>query len=295
MMLQTLPSNTDLEKIQEVMEQDGACIIENVLLPSDLEQLGGELSPYIESSNLGLDEFTGYQTKRIGALFSRSPKCRELAIHKNILKVANRFLKPYCDKIQLHLSQAIAIFSGQKAQNLHRDRYVWGPYLGKEIEPQLNTIWALTDFTQDNGATHVVPKSHLWSFDRHASRSQSIQATMSKGSVLLYSGTIIHGGGENRSSEPRIGINITYCLGWLRTEENMSLSCPPEIARDFPQEITDLLGYSMGNYALGYYSPTKTVEGLPDTLAPEHALGIPFEKWSLTSASEIDEIKNRND
>jgi ectoine hydroxylase-related dioxygenase (phytanoyl-CoA dioxygenase family) len=96
---------------------------------------------------------------------------------------------------------------------------------------------------------------------------------MPRGSVLCYSGTVIHGGGQNRSDAARIGLNITYCLGWLRQEENQFLSCPPQIARTLEPAITDLLGYTMGNYALGYYSNPEMVDGLPDTLPPEIALG----------------------
>ena len=96
---------------------------------------------------------------------------------------------------------------------------------------------------------------------------------MSRGSVLLYSGSVIHGGGANSSAGPRIGMNITYTLGWLRQEENQFLSCPPKIARDLDPELTDLLGYTMGSYALGYFSAPEMIEGQADTLPPEAVLG----------------------
>ena len=96
---------------------------------------------------------------------------------------------------------------------------------------------------------------------------------MPRGSVLCYSGTVVHGGGANRSDAPRVGLNVTYCLGWLRQEENQYLSCPPHIAKDLEPELTDLLGYTMANYALGYYAAPEMIEGLPDTLPPELAIG----------------------
>jgi len=271
--LETLPAASDIEDINNTLKRDGGCIIENVLSSGEIDQILKELDPYIEKATIGFDDFTGRHTKRIGALVARSPACRDIVTHKKTLSAARAFLGPQCDRIQLHLGQIIDILPGQVAQTLHRDRLAWGTYLPIEVEPQFNAIYALTDFTLDNGATHLVPGSQTWPMDRHAKPDESIQAVMSKGSVLIYSGTIIHGGGENRSNAARIGLNITYCLGWLRTEENQMLSCPPEIAKDFSEELTDLLGYTMGNYALGYYSRPEMIEGRPDTLPPEAALG----------------------
>jgi len=153
---------------------------------------------------------------------------------------------------------------------IHRDRWAWGTYL-QGVEPQCNTIWALTDFTAANGATRVAPGSVDWPDDRRPTAEEICQAEMTAGSVLLYSGSVFHGGGENRSDADRMGINITYSLGWLRQEENQYLSCPPELARQYPPELQDLLGYTQGSYALGYYTPPDDPGGR--TSAPEYALG----------------------
>jgi len=283
--LNTLPPDTSADAVTEQLNRDGACIIRDVLSRNEVDQVLAAMNPYIEKASAGNDDFTGRQTKRIGALVSRSAACREVTTHPLIIEAANTFLGPQCDRIQLHLGQIIDILPGQGAQLLHRDRLAWGLHLPKEVEPQFNTIWALTDFTAENGATHVVPDSQSWPLTQQARREDSIQAEMKKGSVLIYSGTVIHGGGENRSSQPRIGMNITYCLGWLRTEENMMLSCPPEVAKNFSKELTDLLGYTMGNYALGYYSPPELIEGMPDTLPPENALGRRVDAWPKITAS----------
>ena len=274
MSLQTLPPDSKASEIVAAMQRDGACIVRDVLSEEQLARLDADLLPWIERSQPGADGFTGRRTKRTGALIARCPECRPVVTHPLILEAANQFLGPYCERIQLHLTQTIAILPGQDAQLLHRDRLAWGGYIPKPIEPQFNTIWALTDFTEENGATHLIPGSHDWPLDRNPkSQSESIQAEMRRGSVLCYSGTVIHGGGANRSSETRIGLNVTYCLSWLRQEENQFLSCPPHIAKDLDPTLTDLLGYTMGNYALGYYSPPEMVDGLPDTLPPEIALG----------------------
>ena len=96
---------------------------------------------------------------------------------------------------------------------------------------------------------------------------------MEAGSVLLYSGSVIHAGGENTTTADRVGLNLTYCLGWLRQEENQYLSCPPAIARTLEPALQALLGYSMGSYALGYFSPpTPPGEG-PEAVPPQYVLG----------------------
>ena len=262
------------EAIVAAMQRDGACIVRDLLSEAELAGLDADLKPWIDRSQPGADDFTGRQTRRTGALVARCPTCRPVVTHPGILAAANAFLGPWCERIQLHLTQTIAIDPGQGAQLLHRDRLAWGGYIPKPIEPQFNTIWALTDFTRENGATHLVPGSQDWPLDRNpTSPDEGVQAEMPRGSVLCYSGSVVHGGGANRSDAPRIGLNITYCLGWLRQEENQFLSCPPHIARDLEPALTDLLGYTMGNYALGYYSHPEMVDGLPDTLPPEIAIG----------------------
>jgi ectoine hydroxylase-related dioxygenase (phytanoyl-CoA dioxygenase family) len=274
MTLQTLSPDSKASEIAAAIHRDGACVVRDVLSEDALARLDTDLAPWIERSEPGADDFTGRHTKRTGALVARCPEVRPVVTHPLILEAANEFLGPYCERIQLHLTQTIDILPGQAAQILHRDRLAWGGYISKSVEPQFNTIWALTDFSEENGATHVIPGSQDWPLDRDPkSPSESIQATMSRGSVLCYSGTVIHGGGANRSDAARIGLNITYCLGWLRQEENQFLSCPPRIAKDLEPELTDLLGYTMGNYALGYYSHPEMVDGLPDTLPPEVAIG----------------------
>ncbi len=274
MRLQTLAPDASSRALVSAMRRDGACIVRDLLSADTLAALMADLKPWIERSQPGRDDFTGRQTRRTGALIARCPTSRPVVIHPLILDAANEFLGPYCERIQIHLTQTIDVLPGQEAQILHRDRFAWGGYIPKPIEPQFNTIWALTDFTEENGATHVIPGSQDWPLDRNPkSRSESIQATMSRGSVLCYSGTVWHGAGANRSHAPRTGLNITYCLSWLRQEENQFLSCPPQIARDLEPALTDLLGYTMGNYALGYYSQPEMKKGLPDTLPPEAVLG----------------------
>jgi len=283
--LQTLPAEAGIETILAAMEADGACIVADALAPALAGTFLDQVMPYVEATCYGGDEFSGKHTRRTGALVARTPACRDIVMDKRILGAAEAFLAPFAERIQLHLTQTIFIDPGEGAQLFHRDRQAWGKHIPASIEPQFNTIWALTDFTADNGATRVVPGSHRWEAGRQPEASEVCQAVMRAGSVLLYSGSVIHSGGENRTREVRMGLNITYCLGWLRQEENQFLSCPPEIAATLPQDLQALLGYTMGNYALGYYSIPFPGEGDSAGIQPpEQAVGsTPRPGFSLTN------------
>src|SRR5580698_6003058 len=271
--LKHLPADVSADQVAAILAADGALILDDVLSHAGIEQVRAEIDPYVEATRDGRDSFTGYQTTRTGALVARSPACRELVMHPAVLAACDTFLLPACDRYQLHLTQVIRIRPGQPRQPLHRDRLAWGGYLQASIEPQFNTIWAMTDFTEANGATQVVPGSPAWPESRKAEPHEVGYAEMKAGSVLVYSGSVIHGGGENRSDTDRIGINITYCLGWLRQEENQYLSCPPAIARTLDPKLQALLGYSMGSYALGYFSPPLAPGEGPEGVPPQYALG----------------------
>jgi ectoine hydroxylase-related dioxygenase (phytanoyl-CoA dioxygenase family) len=270
--LKHLPADAAPEAIAALLDSDGALILDDVITAPEIAEVRAEIDPYVDATADGRDRFTGFQTTRTGALVARSPACRELVMHPAVLAACDVFLKRACDRYQLHLTQVIRIKPGQPRQALHRDRLAWGGFL-KEVEPQLNTIWALTDFTQANGATQVVPGSPSWPEGRKAQPEEVGYAEMKAGSVLVYSGSVIHGGGENQTATDRIGINITYCLGWLRQEENQYLSCPPAIARTLDPKLQALLGYSMGSYALGYFSPPLPPGQGPEAVPPQFALG----------------------
>jgi ectoine hydroxylase-related dioxygenase (phytanoyl-CoA dioxygenase family) len=273
MPLTTLTADASTADVVQQLKQDGALIIKDLISSELVDELTAEVRPYIDTTPTGRDEFTGRTTKRTGALAARSARCRDLIVHELIHNCANEFLKPFTRKIILHLTQTIEIGPGGAAQEIHRDRYAWGAYLPREIEPQFNTIWALTDFTAENGATHCVPGSHVWDWSQKPEAEQVCQAEMTKGSVFIYSGSVLHAGGENRSNAARLGLNLTYCLGWLRQEENQYLSCPPDIAKDFDPVLQDLLGYTQGEYALGYYTEPFGETNGRGIVPPEVALG----------------------
>jgi ectoine hydroxylase-related dioxygenase (phytanoyl-CoA dioxygenase family) len=278
--LTTLSANASQEDILAVIHKDGAVVLRDLTSPAHLARVRAEIQPYVDATPDGEDDFAGRLTTRTGALVARSPACRELILNETVLAAARTFLAPYCARIQLHLGQIIRLKPGQTRQDIHRDRWAWGTYL-KDVEPQFNTIWAISEFTRENGATQVVPGSTQWPDNRKAERGEIAIAEMSSGSALLYTGSVFHGGGANQSSTDRVGMNLTYSLAWLRQEENQYLSCPPEIAKDLEPAMQDLLGYTLGSYALGYYTPPLAPGEGPESTAPEHAVGREIEGGSL--------------
>lgn len=272
--IQRLPaSGATTKDIIANIKRDGAVIVTGLMSEEIAWQIYSETINYVRHAPVGNDTFTGSHTTRTGALVARSSGCCELVTNSQILDVANEFLKPYCDRVQLHLTQIIRIKPGQPEQVLHRDRQAWGKFLPDTIEPQLNTIWALTEFTQANGATQVVPGSQDWELTRRARKDEIVYAEMPRGSVLIYSGSVIHGGGRNSSADERLGINLTYSLAWLRQEENQFLSCPPDVAASLDSKVQELLGYTMGSVACGYYSQLLPAGQAKEVCAPEYALG----------------------
>ena len=229
----------------------GYAIVDKAVASELLDQFEAEVFPFVEMSARGRDVYDGRLTRRTGALIARCPASRQLVMHPLALAVA-RSLMSQVHAVQLHLTQLISIEPGETAQKLHRDQMAFDFYpFPAEYHVQCNTMWALTDFTAENGATHVVPGSSSMS-DAVAASLPEFQAEMSRGSVLFYDGKVLHGGGANQSDGVRRGVNITYSAGWVRQEENQFLACPADIARTLDDDLLRLMGYQQGAFALGY-------------------------------------------
>ena len=152
----------------------------------------------------------------------------------------------------------ISIGPDSPGQSIHRDQWAFDFFeFPSDYDVQCNTIWALTDFTEANGATRLMPGSQQLPNEHTHSVDETVPAEMTKGSCLLYTGKVYHGGGANTSDETRMGLNITYNVGWLRQEENQYLSCPQEVAADLPDDLLRLMGYRIGAYALGYIDDVR--------------------------------------
>ena len=261
--MQHLSPDTPVERVAEVLAADGVCIVDDLAPAELLDRVEDELRPHIEATRPGPDDFSGHQTTRTGALIARSPASRELITNPLVLGAVGAVLG-HSHGFQLHLTQVIGLGPGQPAQYIHRDQWAFDHFpFPQGYEVTCNTIWAMTDFTEENGATRVVPGSNHLEDRLTFTQADTEPAEMRRGSVVLYLGSLYHGGGENRSDHVRYGANLTYVVSWLRQEENQYLACPPEIARTLDDDLLRLMGYARGAYALGYVG---------DLLDPLHAL-----------------------
>jgi len=252
MPVEHLPADADPAVVAELVKEEGAVIVDGVASSDLLDSIEAELRPYLEATPPGPDDFTGYLTRRTGSLIARSPSARQLVMHPLALGTTSKVLA-HATNFQLHLTQAIAIGPGQPAQAIHKDRWAFDFFpFPTGYEVQCNTIWALTEFTEENGATRIVLGSNTADDTQTFAQDDTEPAEMERGSVLFYSGSVNHGGGANQTDQVRIGLNITYNLAWLRQEENQYLATPRELAQTLPVELLRLMGYSRGAYALGY-------------------------------------------
>jgi ectoine hydroxylase-related dioxygenase (phytanoyl-CoA dioxygenase family) len=264
--VQSLDASTDADAVAEVLAEDGCVVVERLTSPETMDAIHDELAAAIDATAVGPDEFSGFNTRRTGCLIARSPTFRALAVDPLVLGTLDRVLGVQATNYQLHLTQLIDIGPGEPAQLVHRDQWAFDFFpFPQGYEVECHTMWAMSDFTEANGATRVIPGSHRWEDKLRPDHSETVAATMRKGSVFIYVGSVYHGGGANRSDAHRLGINVGYTLAWLRQEENQYLACPPEVARDLPIELAKLVGYSRGAYALGYYGdlqdPLEAVYG----------------------------------
>ncbi len=240
------------EEVTQALEAEGCAIVERLVEPALLDKLSEELAPWLEATPFGPDGFSGRRTKRTGGLVARSATARELVMHPLVLGAVKGLLSQ-ATSFQLHLTQVIAIGPGEPMQTIHRDQWAFDFFpFPQGYEVQCNTLWAMTDFTEQSGATRVIPGSHRFADRLSFKEEDTVPAEMPKGSVLFYSGSLYHGGGANRSDAVRSGLNLTYNVSWLRQEENQYLSVPLEIARTLPEPLQRLIGYQRGAYALGY-------------------------------------------
>jgi hypothetical protein len=224
------------DDILRAIQDDGACILE-ALIPDELcLRMMAEFQPHIdrapwsnrEPGNPGeTDEFFGRRTKRFHGLPSLSPSCAELIALPRLVGLAETFVGrgERCRAVKISTTELMVLGTGQAQQMLHRDGDSW-PYLAREERRRLlfSANVALCDFTETNGATVVVPGSHRWPGGREAVAEETCRATMTRGSALLYSGEVLHGGGDNEEGEIRTGFYVGYIPSWLAGLENHALS-----------------------------------------------------------------------
>lgn len=242
------------ESIWEAFVRDGAAIVHHMLAPDTLARLREELASTTRATSAGtkssdamVQKFWGSNTKRFTRLAARSATFRdEVLVHPILRQAADREIGPHCAAYWMNTGQMMIIGPGQSAQWLHRDADNWPLVLGPNERPvTISCMFALTEFTAQSGATRVVPGSHRWSdFERKATDDEVIQAVMPAGSGLLYSGAVLHGGGENTTSDVwREGMHLSYLVGWLTPEEAGCIGISDDVARTLTPLQQQLLGW----------------------------------------------------
>lgn len=229
-----------MDDVVSTLDEHGFAIVENYRTAEDIARKKADLQRILATVPKGRNDFEGFSTQRIYALFAKTRTFDDAALDPLMLGVLERVLGT---GFQFSAPVGINIGPGESAQRLHRDEGF--PIARPHQELVLNSMWALDDFTEANGATRVVPGSHKW-VDRAPDESAStIQATMAAGSVMFFVGNVFHGGGANDTSSFRLGVILHFCAGWVRPQENHLLGVPRAIVRDLDPRLQALLGYGM--------------------------------------------------
>lgn len=221
------------------LERQGFVIIERVLAPEQCEEIRAVSKPFLQ--HRGRNNFEGLKTQRIYNVLEKTRIFDQLAIHPRITGLLDRLLLP---NYLLSQAQVINIEPGEAAQPLHFDE---GMYRVARPRAPLGaaTIWAINEFTAENGATVVIPGSHRLGNEIITDRSAAVPAVMPQGSVIFFLGTLWHGGGENRSRAGRLAMTCQYCEPWLRQQENFFLELSDGTLRSLPERLLSMVGYSI--------------------------------------------------
>lgn len=259
-----LAASAPASEVVATLERAGCAVVRDVVEVATREALKRELAPYMKATDAGdrlnkVYEASGGDgnfypgnTTRITSLVAKSEVFRGFVMHPLMLSTCDALLKPNCASYQVHATAGLVVRPGATVQVLHREE--GGFHFLKPPRPNMvvASMWAISDFTEANGGTHLVPGSHKWEDDRVARDDEVVAAEMPAGSVLLWMGATLHGAGANRTeSEQRYGIFLSYSLGWLRQEENQYIDTPLAVARNFDQRLRRLVGYGMSG-SLGY-------------------------------------------
>jgi len=252
-MLASFAPGAGVDEMVAAMDRDGAIILSECVSDETVDAVKSELRPYFDSEGEGYQSsFNGYDTLRLSGILARSRTSAELVGFSSLLAMVDAILLPHCINYRIGSLTGIEIWPGESPQILHRDDSMY-PMRITGTEWQVSVNWALDEFTAENGATRVVPGSHRWPDERDAAENEIVQAIMPKCSVLVYLGSVLHGGSANHSDRPRMGLVNTYSLGWLRQEENMYLTIPRAVAESYPENIRRLMGYQGHGEFLGWY------------------------------------------
>ncbi|HZU72055.1 MAG TPA: phytanoyl-CoA dioxygenase family protein [Acidimicrobiales bacterium] len=228
------------EDVLEALDRDGFAVLEGYLDADEVAAKKADLERVLRSVPTGRNDFEGFASRRIYALFAKTRTFDHQAIDPLVMEVVGALLGP---GFQLSAPVGISIGPGETPQNLHRDDSVY-PLPRPHRELVVNTIWALDDFTEHNGATILLPGSHRWG-DQAPSEYRTLRAVVPAGSMMFFLGSLLHAGGANTTDRPRLGVILEYCAGWVRPQENHVLAVPRHVVAGLARPLQELLGYNV--------------------------------------------------
>jgi hypothetical protein len=243
------------EAVAAALDLAGCCVIDQLIAPLVMTAISAELAAFTDIASIGASDFEGHSTRRTGAPLPRSATFRSIATHPVIVAAGDHVLG-HATSWRFSAAEYIEIGPGELPQSMHRDQWKYDMVdFGFDVE--LNGMWAITDFTEQNGATRLVPGSHKAGNQERYTIADSQPAEMAQGSLLLYTGSLYHGGGPNQSAEWRAGLLLQHAVGWLTQSTNQFLECPPAAVQDWSEELLRFIGYAKTGNGLGYWRDSE--------------------------------------
>jgi ectoine hydroxylase-related dioxygenase (phytanoyl-CoA dioxygenase family) len=227
--------------VEDQLAELGYAVVPDVLKADEIQAVRDALAPHLERGPRGRNPFEGYETQRVYCLVAKSRGFDRLILDPLVLDVTERALGP---NFLLTATLAIDLHPGESAQDFHWDDIFYNiPRPRPAVS--ISTMWAIDDFTADNGATLVYPGSPQWGDQHPTVLPEAVTAEMPSGSVLIYAGTLVHAGGSNTSADCRLGVSIQYCAAWARQQENFMIALGTDGARGLAPRLQELIGYSI--------------------------------------------------
>ena len=239
-------------EINAALDDAGCCVIEALATPDLMDAVAAEMAPHVGSTPRGDTDFAGAGTRRTGMLLDLSPTFRTRLVRHEVILSAGDHVLGHAPTWNLSFAQYFELFGGEPTQPLHRDVWKYG-HTNFGVEVDLNGLWAITDFTESNGATRLVPGSHRWGDERRPEPGDDVGAVAPKGSLVLYLGRTFHGGGANTGGDVRLAVNVQHGPGWIAPTERLLLEYPPAVVADWDDDLIRFIGYQRSGPATGHW------------------------------------------
>lgn len=241
--------------LEEAFTVAGCCVVRDAVDAATMDAVATELGEFQARASIGASDFEGHRTRRLGAPLPRSATFQSIAMHPAIMAAGDHVLG-HASSWRFSAAEYIEIGPGEKGQRIHRDQWKYD-MVDFDFEVELNGMWAITDFTEVNGATRIAPGSHRWGNREKINQAETVAAEMPKGSLLLYTGSVYHGGGNNNAGEWRSGLSLQHAVSWLTQSTNQFLECSPAEVRHWPDELLRFVGYAKSGNGLGYWRDSE--------------------------------------